>query len=208
MEADLCLDNTSDDFAHSAAQRDQHRILAISHVHEFVSRFEYPKASSMGVADVNNLDLCLHYRTRTRGVESSGLSGDSRRITCCGNDRRLLGGHRHHDVGAVDGEIRRQADGHSKDADGILDHLIGLLDGQSVIRRERVQRACFEAGTLCGDGASLRGWLVSKLCQPAVVLHCVSCSAIRIGSAPVGLLGSEDFASGKIKPRAEVTQNT
>ena len=65
-------------------------------------------------------------------------SGDSRRVAGRRDNRRLLGRHRHQDVTPIDREIARDADRNAENADGILDHVIGLVETQSVLGSERL----------------------------------------------------------------------
>jgi hypothetical protein len=60
----------------------------------------------------------------------------------------LFGRHRHQNLAPVDHEIAGNADGNPNGSDGILDHVIGLLDGRPVLRPERLQGVLVETRRL------------------------------------------------------------
>ena len=73
---------------------------------------------------------------------------DARRVAGRRDNRRLLGRHRHQNVSPVDGEVARNADRNPQNPDGILDHVIGLLQAQPVLGPKRVEAVRAETGRL------------------------------------------------------------
>ena len=73
---------------------------------------------------------------------------DARRVAGSRYNRWLLGRHRHQDVSPVDGEVTSNADGNPEYPDGILDHVIGLLQTQPVLGQKRLEDVLVETGRL------------------------------------------------------------
>jgi hypothetical protein len=91
---------------------------------------EEPEPSRIWIGDIDQLNLRLHDRPGTRSEEAALDTRDACGVTGGRDNRWLLGRHRHQNVSPVDGEVTRYADGNPEDPDGILDHVIGLLQTQ------------------------------------------------------------------------------
>ena len=90
----------------------------------------------------------LHDRPSTRGEQAATDACDARCIAGSCYNRWLLGRHRHQDVSLVDGEVAGNADGYPEDPDGVLDHVIGLLETQPILGAKGLEDALVEAGRL------------------------------------------------------------
>ncbi len=118
---------------------------------------EESDAGSCRIHDVDELNLGLHDRLRARDVKAPESACDASSVTRGCDYRRLLGGEGDQVVRAVDREVGGHADRDADDAEDVLDHAIGLIDGEavgSVVDRD----VCFgqvglanDLGAPCGD---------------------------------------------------------
>ena len=102
----------------------------------------------MWIGDIDHLNLRFHDRPGTRGGEAALDTRDTRRVAGGRYNRWLLGRHRHQNVSPVDGEVTSNADGNPEGPDGILDHVIGLLETQPILGAKGLEDALVEAGRL------------------------------------------------------------
>ena len=130
------LHQSYDEVLHATAEPDQHRILLVRHLDQGRTRLEETEPSRMWIGDIDHLNLRLHDRPGTRGGEAALDTRDTRRVAGGRDNRWLLGRHRHQNVSPVDGEVTSNADGNPEDPDGILDHVIGLLEDSARARAE------------------------------------------------------------------------
>ena len=84
------------------------------------------------------LDLRGHHRVVRLGDEAAALAHHARGVRGRGDHRRLLDGHRHQVVRAVDAEVEAQPQRQRIDADHVLDHAVG---GRALMPPSRARRA-------------------------------------------------------------------
>ena len=139
------------------ADTDQLRVLFVGECNDFFTCLEESDTGGCRIHDVDELYLGLHDRRGTRDVKAAESACDASSVACGCDHRRLLGGERDQVVRAVDREVGGHADRDADDAEDVLDHAIGLVDGEAVggvVDRD----VCFgqvgladDLGATCGD---------------------------------------------------------
>ena len=117
---------------HATADTDQLRVLFVGECNDFFTCLEESDTGGCRIHDVDELYLGLHDRRGTRDVKAAESACDASSVACGCDHRRLLGGERDQVVRAVDREVGGHADRDADDAEDVLDHAIGLVDGEAV----------------------------------------------------------------------------
>ena len=113
--------------APAPAPRDQPRAGAVDAAADVVRRRLDPLPRDVGVGDVRELDLRDHHRRVGPRPEAAARPHHLRRVARRRHDGRLLDGHRHEPVDAVDADVGDDPHRQLVGADDVLDHLVREL---------------------------------------------------------------------------------
>jgi hypothetical protein len=155
----------------SPAELHQLRVLGVGEFDQPVTGLQQPQSGALRVDDIQDLDLRLHHGGRAGRGEASAHPGDPGRVAGRRHHGGLLGGHGNEHVGAVHDEVRRHSHRDTEHPDHVLDHVVGLLDGQAGHGVEGVQYVGRQPGGLRREGAPLVGRGVPEPADPALNSH-------------------------------------
>jgi hypothetical protein len=110
----------------------------VGEVQNLCARVRDGRARRRSVGHLAQLDLCGHDGLVRIGGKTAALAHHARGVRGRRDNRRFLDGHGDQAIDAVDEEIEAKAERHGIDANGVFDHAIGALYGQST-RREKGQ---------------------------------------------------------------------
>ena len=166
-----CLDQPDGQFSHASTQAGEHGILGVGQLDELCTGLQQPQARRTWVRDIDDLHLRLHDGLGARGEEPAVYPGNPGRVARRRNDGRFLGGHRHQEVTPVDREVQGYPQGNAEDTDSVLDHMGSLLQGQTLLRPQDIERRRLEPGRLGQQLVSGIDLKITKSSEPARTDH-------------------------------------
>ncbi len=128
LPAGAGLEHAHRDVPSAAAEPHEDRVLVVGQRQQFVPRLQQAHPGRLGIDRIEHLDLGDHDVAGVRGVEAPVPTRDPRGVRRGRDHARFLGGHGDQAVLCVDDEVHRDTHRHGKDADHVLDHVIGLVE--------------------------------------------------------------------------------